>query len=123
MLKLLSLMTVSLFSFLILTQSLVNNTAFATCTPPVAESSSVDLCSLPSTQTSSQTLAIVISIFFAVIGAVAVLIIVLAGFRYITSSGKPDEIAKAKDTIIYAAVGIIVCVLAVTIVSFITGVF
>ena len=123
MMKFLSLITVSLFSFLVLSQSLISNTAFATCTPPTPGSSSVDVCALPSTQTTSQTLAIVISIFFAIIGAISVLVIVLAGFRYITSSGKPEEIAKAKDTIIYAAVGIIVCAMAVTIVSFITGVF
>jgi hypothetical protein len=37
------------------------------------------------------------------------------------SSGKPEELAKAKDSIIYAAVGIVVCILAVTIVSFVAG--
>jgi hypothetical protein len=45
----------------------------------------------------------------------------LAGFKFITSSGKPEEIAKAKDTIIYAAVGLIVCAAAVTIISFVAG--
>ena len=69
----------------------------------------------------SNTVAVVLNLTFVILGSVAVLIMVLAGFRYITSSGKPEELAKAKDTIIYAAVGIIVCIMAVTIVSFVAG--
>jgi hypothetical protein len=66
-------------------------------------------------------LAVILNMVFAIVGSIATLILVLAGFRFITSSGKPEEIARAKDTIIYAAVGLVVCIFAVTIVSFVAG--
>ena len=76
---------------------------------------------LPKTSADHSTLAFALNLTFSLVGLIAVLIIVLAGFKYITSSGKPDEITKAKDTIIYALVGLIVCASAVTIISFVAG--
>ena len=84
-------------------------------------SNCVNISPLPTTSTGSNTVGTLLNLTFIILGSVAVLIMVLAGFRYITSSGKPEELAKAKDTIIYAAVGIIICVFAVTIVSFVAG--
>jgi hypothetical protein len=55
-------------------------------------------------------------------GAAAVLIIVLAGFRYILSQGSPNEIATARNAIIYSSVGLVVIMFAFAIVNFvITG--
>jgi len=52
-------------------------------------------------------------------GAVAVFIITLAGFKYVTSGGNPENVAKAKGTIIYAAVGLVVSLIAFSIVTFV----
>lgn len=51
-------------------------------------------------------------------GFAAVIVIILAGIRYITSSGSPDQVSQAKKTLIYAAVGLIVIVLGQAIISF-----
>lgn len=59
------------------------------------------------------------SIVFAISGAIALLIIVIAGFQYITSQGNPQTVAKAKNAIIYAGVGLVVLILANAIVAFV----
>jgi len=46
-------------------------------------------------------------------------IIVLAGFRYIISQGNPNEVATAKNAIIYSLVGLVVIMFAFAIVNFV----
>lgn len=53
------------------------------------------------------------------VGVVAVLFIIIGGFQYITSAGNPENVSKAKNTILYAVIGIIVTLLAYGIVRFI----
>lgn len=52
-------------------------------------------------------------------GAIAVLIMIFAGFRIVKSSGDPAKIAQARETIIYALVGLVVIVLARFLVGFV----
>jgi hypothetical protein len=54
-----------------------------------------------------------------VLGALAFLMIVVAGFRYIVSEGESEKIAEAKRMIIYSLVGLVVVALAATIVNFV----
>lgn len=56
-------------------------------------------------------------------GIIAVLAIIIAGFMYTISRGDPGEIAKAKNTILYAVVGLVVVLVAFTITNFIIGRF
>ena len=64
-------------------------------------------------------LRVILNIVLAVMGAIAVLIIVLAGFRYILSQGNPNEVTTAKNAIIYALVGLVVIIAAFSIVNFV----
>lgn len=57
------------------------------------------------------------------VGVVAVLFLILGGFQYITSAGNPESIGKAKNTILYAVIGIIVTLLAWAGVVFILNAF
>lgn len=52
-------------------------------------------------------------------GVIAVIIIIISGIQMITSSGDSNKVKSARDTIIYASVGIVVIVLARSIVIFI----
>ncbi len=61
----------------------------------------------------------ILKIVFGIIGGLAVLIILFGAFKFITSSGNPENIAKARETIIYAVVGLVVAMLAEVIVSFV----
>ena len=58
----------------------------------------------------------------AVLGIIAVIFIIVGGITYMTSSGDPGKVKKAKDTILYAAIGLIICVLAAAIVNFTLGI-
>jgi hypothetical protein len=61
----------------------------------------------------------VLNILSVVIGIAAVIMIMLAGLRYITSGGDPSGVKGAKDSLIYAIVGLFVVALAQVIVRFV----
>lgn len=54
----------------------------------------------------------------AVMGFVAVIFVVVGGVQYMTSAGDTQKTEKAKKTIIYALIGMAVCVLAFAIVNY-----
>lgn len=66
---------------------------------------------------------IVINTALFVLGMVAVLMIIIGGIRYATSAGNPSQTKSAKDTILYAVVGLVVAILAYTIVNFVLNWF
>jgi hypothetical protein len=53
-----------------------------------------------------------------IVGAVAVLVIIFAGFRYITSGGSNENTNSARNMILYAIIGLAVAVLAQLIVHY-----
>lgn len=52
-------------------------------------------------------------------GTIAVIIMIIAGIRFITSHGDPQSVTSARNTILYAVIGLIVIVLAQALVAFI----
>src|SRR5206468_3327825 len=63
----------------------------------------------------------VLQIVFAVIAVLSVLMITIAGLRFITGQANPQEIKKARDTIVYALAGLVVSLAAAAIVHFALG--
>lgn len=61
----------------------------------------------------------VVNVMFFILGAVAVIMIIWSGIRYVTSAGNQTAVVSAKNTLIYAVVGLIVALLAYAIVSFV----
>lgn len=61
----------------------------------------------------------IVNIVLVICGALAVLTVVIAGFRLITSRGNPSETAQARNAIIYALIGLIVLIFAFSIVNFV----
>lgn len=55
------------------------------------------------------------------VGAVSVIMIIVGGLRYVLSAGNPSATSGAKDTILYAVIGVIVAALAFAIVNFVVG--
>lgn len=80
---------------------------------------SVSPSGLPTTGANEASIATILSIVFGIIGALALLMVVLSGLRYITSDGDPQKASTAKSGIIYALVGLAVAVLAQSIVVFV----
>jgi cytochrome bd-type quinol oxidase subunit 2 len=61
----------------------------------------------------------IINLFSIVVGVVAVIMIIIGGFRYVTAGGDSSNVSSAKNTIIYAVVGLIVVLLSQAIVRFV----
>jgi len=60
---------------------------------------------------------------YVVVGAIAVMLIVIAGFRYVISEGDPSRVADARRSIIYTGVGLVVTASAATIIAALIGAF
>lgn len=54
----------------------------------------------------------VVNIFSIIVGVVAVIMIIYGGFKYITSGGDSGNVSSAKNTLIYAVIGLIIVALA-----------
>lgn len=63
---------------------------------------------------------IIKTMFFAV-GVLAVIVIIFAGVTFVMSAGNSQTIQKAKTTIIYAVIGLIVSILSYAIVNFVVS--
>jgi TRAP-type C4-dicarboxylate transport system permease small subunit len=61
----------------------------------------------------------IINIVLSVMGALAFLMLVIAGLRYTVSQGDATRVADAKRMIIYTLAGLVVIALAATIVNFV----
>lgn len=61
----------------------------------------------------------ILNAIIGIAGVVSVVFIVVGGIQYITSTGDPGKTKKAKDTILYALIGLIVCALSFAIVNFV----
>ena len=68
--------------------------------------------------TLKNTVGNIISAVIGILGLVAVGFIVLGGVQYMTSAGDPGKAKKAKDTILYACVGLAIAALAFAITNF-----
>ena len=63
------------------------------------------------------------NVLLFVLGAIAVIMIIVGGIRYATSNGDASSTKGAKDTILYAVVGLVVAILAYAIVNFVLSAF
>lgn len=67
----------------------------------------------------NELIADVVNIFSLVVGVVAVIMIIVGGFKYITSGGESSNVTGAKNTILYAIIGLVIVALAQFIVRFV----
>ena len=65
----------------------------------------------------------IVNLLLFILGAIAVIMIIIGGIRYTTSNGDASNTKAAKDTILYAVVGLVVAILAYAIVNFVLGAF
>ena len=71
----------------------------------------------------SSVLTTVTNILLFLMGAVSVIMIIIGGFRYVTSQGDQTQMQSAKNTILYAVIGVVVSIAAYAIVSFVVTQF
>lgn len=103
--------------------------AAITC-PDDAERKSADniaQCYLPENETDKKGkekdliwyIQATINVILGCVGIIAVVTLIIGGISFITSQGDPGKVAKARNTILYSIVGIIVALLAFAIVNFV----
>ncbi len=61
----------------------------------------------------------ILNAVIGILGLACVIIIIVGGVNYMTSSGDAGKVKKAKDTILYGIIGLVICVLAFAIVNFV----
>ena len=65
------------------------------------------------------TVNTIINVIIGIVGFVAVVMMIMGGISFITSQGDSAKVAKARNTILYGVVGLIVAILAFAIVNFV----
>ena len=68
-------------------------------------------------------ITIILNSIIAVSGLVAVVFVVIGGINYITSTGDASKLEKAKKTILYATIGLVICALSFAIVNWTISIF
>ena len=78
-------------------------------------------CATNSTGTTGiqNLLKLVINVFSVIVGFIAVVMIIYGGVKYITSGGDSNNISSAKNTIVYAIIGLVIVAIAQVIVHFV----
>ncbi len=65
----------------------------------------------------------VVNVLLYLLGAIAVIMIIIGGIRYATSNGDSAQLQSAKNTILYAVIGVVIALIAYAIVNFFISTF
>lgn len=63
----------------------------------------------------------VVNVAMTVLGILSVVMLIVAGYMYTTSSGDANKVTKAKNTLLYGVIGLVIALLALAIVNFVLG--
>lgn len=81
----------------------------------------IDFSPLPNARATPERLQDIMTVIFTITGAISIVMIVIGGIKYSSSMGDSQGVAKAKGTVIYAIVGLVISILSVSIVGFTLG--
>ena len=71
-----------------------------------------------------EVVKIIINVIIGIVGLIAVVMIIVGGISFTTSQGDSGKVTKAKNTVLYGIVGLVVAILAFAIVNFVlTSIF
>jgi Na+-driven multidrug efflux pump len=73
--------------------------------------------------TADQVLASGLNLAYLIAGIIAVIVIIIAGFMIVTNGGEPETVKKARNSILYAVIGLVVIMIAFTVTWFVVGRF
>ena len=78
-----------------------------------------EACDASAGKSLSNVIRTAINILSVVVGIIAVVMIIVGGVKFVTSGGSTEKVASAKNTIIYAVIGLIIVAFAQIIVQFV----
>ena len=70
-----------------------------------------DSIHVPQPDLTNDSVRTVLRIVFGIAGGVAVIIVIVSGLRFVTSQGNPDATNKARNSVVYAILGLVVTAL------------
>ena len=85
------------------------------------DNASSSVCSASKKDSVTPLFQKIISLLLYIIGIISILMIVIGGIKYVTSNGDSNSIKSAKDTIMYAVIGLIVAIMAYAIVHWVVS--
>ena len=88
-------------------------------TPGDTSSATCDVGGQAATDKVNSIITLVINVFSFVVGLVSVIMIIVGGLMYVTSAGDSGKVTNAKNTILYAIIGLVVVALSQFIVKFV----
>ena len=98
-------------------------TLVAQAQPELGTSFVTDIGLQTSTETDPRALiSNIITYLMTFLGLIAVIVILLGGFRWMTAAGNEDKVASAKKTIIAGAIGLVVILASYAIVNFVINI-
>lgn len=68
---------------------------------------------------STGIITVIVGDLLFIVGALSVIMIIIGGVRYVVSGGNASAVTAAKNTVMYALIGLVIAVLAYAIVSFV----
>lgn len=71
--------------------------------------------------TVNSVLNTVVNLLSLFVGIIAVIMIIVSGFRYVTSGGDPGKVSGAKSALIYALIGLAIAALSQVLVKYVLG--
>lgn len=80
-----------------------------------------EVSNIPKKAANNAAIQKILNGIYQIAGVVAVIVIIIAGIRFITGGDNPDTVASARKAIIYACVGLVVIASAFVITNFIVG--
>jgi len=104
------------------TSSIANNICkgiLSTETGTISPSTTADSCAESGDRSFTGLAKRIINVFSIVVGAVSVIMIIIGGFRYIISGGDSTGVTSAKNTILYAIVGLVIVLFSQVIIRFV----
>ena len=85
--------------------------------------SASSLCQNTAGNSVSSVVGIIVNVLLFVVGIISVIMIIISGLKYATSNGDTGNVTSAKNTLLYAVVGLIVAFVAFAIVNWVLKLF
>lgn len=86
-----------------------------------ARGDNAETCLFTSDTCANGIFTTIVNILLFIIGAISVIMLVIGGIRYTVSAGDSSAVTGAKNTILYAIVGLVIAFLAYAIVNWVLG--
>lgn len=94
--------------------------ALAACDPNQGISGGIDCTDTGNTPADAESIfTTIVNILLFIIGAISVIMLIIGGIRYTVSGGDSGNVTAAKNTILYAIIGLVVAFLAFAIVNWV----